>query len=310
MNRINLLTILIISIIIFIFYYNIKYTNEHINENYYQFGNYLDIGSNLEPDVLKLNLKPYEKITFDYLKKEHGNKNIVVSEYSSTLTDQISIKGKAEFKDMLMKNYINYILNDKEKKKRLYLKINNSYSSKKDMDEYNSFPEFKDLSKILLKKTKKNYIKFLKEMKNSPGWYSYNYTFWIGPKGSRTSIHWDSDDYNFLYMIKGRKKIILIKNKVVKDWNKSFEKKGGNFCNLEHEKEFGSCWPGFNLFKDKKIKKKIIILKPGEGLSIPKYYWHAVENLDDTIAAGIQINKINDNNKMVLKNLTKIYLKL
>ena len=105
-------------------------------------------------------------------------------------------------------------------------------------------------------------------------------SFWLGPKDSCTPLHYDTDNFNLLCLLEGRKEIILIHPK---------------YRDYLYEINYfirGSSWSYVNIWNIdyikfplmKNIKYIKFILNPGEILYIPPYWWHAVRNLDNSIA--------------------------
>jgi ribosomal protein L16 Arg81 hydroxylase len=99
------------------------------------------------------------------------------------------------------------------------------------------------------------------------------YFIWIGSKGSRTGLHKDTDDQNYLLQIYGTKKVIL------------FKSNNDDIFKVREEKEGGATLSSIDYWKEGiNTEHQEIILNPGDILSIPPGWWHCAENLTETIA--------------------------
>ena len=54
-----------------------------------------------------------------------------------------------------------------------------------------------------------------------------------------------------------------------------------------------SCWPGVDILHSETLPPgaQEFILRPGEALMVPYLAWHAVENLEASVAYGFRINR-------------------
>ena len=110
------------------------------------------------------------------------------------------------------------------------------------------------------------------------------YPIWIGHSHSRTGLHYDTDYRNLLCQIEGTKKIYLFPPEQTKYMYPSNKFDNGAVCsqvdfwNIDNKK-----FPEFN--KSSYIE---ILLSPGQIISIPPYWWHAVENIGANVALSIR----------------------
>jgi len=112
--------------------------------------------------------------------------------------------------------------------------------------------------------------------------FDYNYSFFVGGKNTSTPMHYDSDDFNFLWLVEGRKRVVLIPND---------ETTYGKYDCLDNFFEGHSCWTGIGILRGPLPEHAIEIeMKPGDGLLIPEKMWHAVKNLEPSLAYGIRID--------------------
>jgi lysine-specific demethylase 8 len=251
-----MLYLVFILILILLFFYNKNnYGNEEINlknvENFLEFNNYL---SYKNPFIItdQLNNHFVLKWDFQFFKKIFGKKIVKI-----TQPFNYDDKYFPQYKNILLEDYINLLLNNKT----------NNYLKYEDNNQF--FQEInleKQINQIF------NNITPLLSIKKT--------SFWMGPKNSWTPLHYDTDYFNLLCMIKGYKEIILIHPKYTKYiYQMSNYQKGSNWSyvdiwNIDYIK--------YPLLKNIKYNK--IILKPGQMLYIPPFYWHAIRNIDNTIA--------------------------
>jgi Cupin-like domain len=109
----------------------------------------------------------------------------------------------------------------------------------------------------------------------------YAWTFWVGAAGTITGMHYDDDDYGFLYVTSGRKRIVVIPN----------DERTLNYT-CETYIQDHSCWTGIDVLNGPLPPHAVEFeIGPGEGIFIPSLAWHAVMNLEPTIAFGIFLNE-------------------
>lgn len=110
-------------------------------------------------------------------------------------------------------------------------------------------------------------------------------SFWLGGKGSTTGWHTDIDDLSYLYVIEGKKKIHFASPKFNENM---YEKKIFTNAARWSEIDFKNVdYQKYPKFKDVKIET--YILNSGDGIFIPKNWWHCVENMDETVAITYKI---------------------
>jgi len=123
-------------------------------------------------------------------------------------------------------------------------------------------------------------------------------SLWWGSKNTRSPFHYDSygfkedkmikkingkDFYKKAYLhsiltvIEGKKKIYFIHPKYSQylKYTESLQN-GAAYCTEKKE----------DILNNENIEYETIILNAGESLNIPMFWWHRVENLEETIAIG------------------------
>jgi len=105
------------------------------------------------------------------------------------------------------------------------------------------------------------------------------FSLWLGCKGSTTALHVDDQRFNVLLVLRGAKRIVTID-----DADTSFQ------CyKPAHNRK--ACWAGVDVLSLPPpagiAGLREVTLRAGEALLIPENTWHSVENLEPTIAVGI-----------------------
>lgn len=222
----------------------------------------------------RLNIPDFDFLTFDYLLNNYGDKKVYLCESSSSSSvmpnedikyngtdDMYIISDGTNYKKTTIKDFINNDLSDD----KWYLKYE---------DDYNFFKMIGMEEKFI------NVCKDVFSSNKSDKHLNSSVSFWCGGKNTKTPWHTDFDDKCFLYVIHGKKKVKIVKPKYDKNMykiNKYF------FFSLWSEVDFSN--PDYEkhpLYKDVEIKE--IILNSGDGIHIPRNWWHCVENLEPTIA--------------------------
>ena len=109
----------------------------------------------------------------------------------------------------------------------------------------------------------------------------FNWSIWLGGKGTRTPMHFDTDLFNFLYVVEGKKRVIVIPNDASTE---------GMFPIKEYFS--GSGWTGIDILDENFVLPEgslDVEIGPGEGIFIPFRTWHAVENVENTVAYGFRV---------------------
>eukprot|EP00586_Coscinodiscus_wailesii_P021704 CAMPEP_0172519420 /NCGR_PEP_ID=MMETSP1066-20121228/291410_1 /TAXON_ID=671091 /ORGANISM="Coscinodiscus wailesii, Strain CCMP2513" /LENGTH=397 /DNA_ID=CAMNT_0013302007 /DNA_START=454 /DNA_END=1647 /DNA_ORIENTATION=- len=111
----------------------------------------------------------------------------------------------------------------------------------------------------------------------------FDWSLFVGSTNTTTSMHYDTDLFNFLWVVEGRKRIIMIPNN---------SKTQGRY-KLQSAYS-GSGWTGIDILSrnyelpDDAIEVEI---GAGEGIMFPYLCWHAVENLEPTVAYGLRVKE-------------------
>jgi len=107
-----------------------------------------------------------------------------------------------------------------------------------------------------------------------------SWALWVGANGSKTALHYDKDSINYLYVIRGRKKVVIFPHSEGSpQWHQC---DGGHF-------DANSCWTGNDVLSHPPDHATVVYVGPGEALEIPFLYWHSVENLEPSIAVSYRL---------------------
>ena len=255
------LFIIILSLVIINYIYNYYYYHYKEEKNFTLFKS--------------LNIPEFDFLTFDYLSNNHGDKEIYLSESSSSSSDMPdeNIKENYNTDDIYFNSGgTNY------KKSTIKDFINNDLDYDKWYFKYED--DYKFFKMIGMEKKFKNVCKNVFNSDKNDKYLNSALSFWCGGKNTKTSWHTDFDDKCFLYVIHGKKKIRLVKPK----YDKKMYKINNYFhYSLWSEVDFSNPdYEKYPLYKDVEIKE--VILNSGDGIHIPRNWWHCVENLEPTIA--------------------------
>jgi hypothetical protein len=225
---------------------------------------------NFKPIIIPLSVPELEKMNLDYLE----TLDVLVSVVDGSIVTDDELVDRYH---LPMSQYIKRLRTGS----MLYLKYEDQEVFKK------------HISSIIGSKV----LKYLMDaLRNSPlremGYYldffdqiqllDYHYSFFVGGKNTTTPMHYDSDDFNFLWLVEGRKRVILIPND---------ERTVGKYDCLDNFFEGHSCWTGIDVLNGPLPEHAIEFeMKPGDGLLIPDKMWHAVKNLEPSVAYGIRID--------------------
>lgn len=204
-----------------------------------------------EPVLYNRNIPELDFLTFDYLRDEHGEQEIYATLNSSVYPDMASEK---RYRTMTLRTFLD------DKISEYYFKSEDLYSFLKDIK-----------LKPLLDKIFPSYFPL-------PNVLYRSYSFWCGGKGTTTAWHTDIEDHSVLYVITGKKKILVAKpSSDMYPRDKYFL--GSLWSQIDFKEPDLDRYPKY---KDVEIKE--FLLKAGDALYIPRNWWHCVENLEPTIA--------------------------
>ena len=115
---------------------------------------------------------------------------------------------------------------------------------------------------------------------------AYDWAIFMGGKSTKTAMHFDTDTFSFLYVVEGKKRVVMLEN-----------------TGLVNETRFnvssfftGSAWTDLNILEPENQPEGTVVMDvgPGQGIMIPHRAWHSVENLEHTIAYALRIMNVND----------------
>lgn len=94
----------------------------------------------------------------------------------------------------------------------------------------------------------------------------FNWLIWVGGTNTTTSMHYDDDTFNFLWVMQGRKRVVMIPND---------ERTADQYeCKIAVDNGDHSCWTGVDILKEELPPHAVEIeVGPGEGILIPYLCW-------------------------------------
>ena len=237
---------IIVLYIIFYKYYHI-YPNSNIKN--IKYNDSINLIKKNIPFICKIDLKIDNYLSREILLKKYSHHKIKVLKNFR----EINYKNLPTIKELTIKLYINNYID--KNNSEYYFKTEDEYDFLKEVNVYN------DLIKLFYNFSPKYCFKSL--------------SFWYGAKNTCTPFHYDKDHVNLLYIIEGKKKIYMIHPKYEKYMH------GDNLL------QYGASWSKDNIdivLNNKNIKYNTIILTKNKILNIPRYWWHAVINIEPTMA--------------------------
>jgi Cupin-like domain len=111
---------------------------------------------------------------------------------------------------------------------------------------------------------------------------SYDWAMFAGAKGTKTPLHYDDDLFNFLYLIEGRKRIVIIPND---------SRTRGTFTTHQNN-DGGTGWGELDVFAENATWPEHtveVVLEAGQAIALPYLCWHAVYNLEDALAVSLRL---------------------
>lgn len=207
------------------------------------------------PFVVKNKLGRFKNWTIDFFRKNYGNELIYVLNSENkecTVSDSRLLK-------MQLGEYIDeYIRGKHPHKKKYYFRSEDYYKFLQDVGLDRAVEE---------------------EFKGQIPWYLFlTYSFWMGPEGSTTTFHYDTDATNFLCVLEGRKRVLFVHPKGEDDITPLGTPFGDFYTVFDPEDE-----DRISRMKREGNLSEIVVEK-GDILNIPRNIWHAVVNLEDSVA--------------------------
>jgi hypothetical protein len=228
------------------------------------------------PVVYNFKIPELDRLNFDYLESLDVDARLTPDlgpAESDEIFEQYHFMPMKKYVDMLRKNETTlYLKYEESEQKRLSPTISDTIT--KNLREALSQTPLKDVAKI----GKEFNLKECIYQNESDGCEFMDMaSVYIGGANSISPVHIDHQTFNFIYVVEGRKRVILIPNDNTTDY-------------LFHtaKETYFSVWPGVDVINgDIPPEAFEVILEAGQGIQIPYYMWHAVQNLAPTISYGL-----------------------
>ena len=204
---------------------------------------------------------------FKWLREHHGRNVVWAASSSRTLEDQTdSDKGGLSEVDMPFAKFLDSIAGGTKPRHDYVKMLDRTVQSGTDGVYAESFRVLGQLIERELRAA----------LRKAGIWHPENlsWSLWVGAKGSATAMHVDDHSFNMLYVVSGLKRLVLI------DDTHWFE------C-AEPRQSPTACWVQRDILAKPPPYAREVLLSAGQAFVLPAAHWHAVDNLEPTIAFGI-----------------------
>jgi hypothetical protein len=192
-----------------------------------------------------------QKWNFDYLKQKGAGKKVLVS----------------------------LAIEEREKTQRVLMPVENYFEQISSGE--NNFCYMKE---IPLEKFSEDLAEDLKFEECFPDdtYYKHQY-LWVGNSQAVTGLHNDDED-NVVAQVYGHKRFVLYPPKQGENLYPNDKYDIGTVCcDVDPERPNYQLYPSSKIANDKAF---VVTLEPGDLLVIPKYWWHQVRSLDNSISVN------------------------
>jgi hypothetical protein len=227
-----------------------------------------------KPLLVNLTVPELEELTMDRLREE---------KVSVRMVDGYSEQGQIGNEEFTVSMDLEDIVSSaKNGSTDFYLHLEEGMREKRDLQE-------KVGDKVidaLLKAIKKNDIiaesGLWDENWNNLDKGDYDWALFLGAKSTTTLMHYDSDMFNVIYVLEGKKRFVMLPND---------ERTDGMFETWLNE-DGGTGWGRYDLLDTSKPLPEHaveVVINAGQALVIPYVCWHAVENLETGLAYSLRV---------------------
>lgn len=227
------------------------------------------------PLVVRLDIPELQALTLDNLGKWGNTEIRLVDGYAQHQEEYES----EDFSDkQTLQDFVQDVKNGKTVR---YLHL------EEEMEEKNHLHDLGDLVlKHIHEAIKKNDV-LLETSQYKSEWDnldkdSYEWGLFVGAKGTTNHAHFDSDVFNFLYLVEGKKRLVIVPN----------DERTVHTLSLKLNEDGGTGWLNTNLLNSTHPFPEYAVeleLNAGEGIAIPYLSWHAVENLEASLAYSFRV---------------------
>mmetsp|Transcript_53725 Transcript_53725/g.64803 ORF Transcript_53725/g.64803 Transcript_53725/m.64803 type:complete len:434 (-) Transcript_53725:135-1436(-) len=231
------------------------------------------------PEVTALPIPELEALNLDYFASLD---DVTVQLHDGHI---LSDDEHCDFKTMTMKEYVTELRSGAESSvSKFYLKYEDEDPFKKHISGKIGRKVLQLLGDALADSPLRRSGKFSRDYDNL-NLTDYNWSFWLGGANTTTPMHYDTDTLNFLWVAEGRKRVIMLPNDA--------RTEGLYECQSNYKSH--SCWTGVDLlgdFDSGTLPENAVALElgAGEGILFPHLCWHAVKNLEPTVAFGYRVD--------------------
>lgn len=220
------------------------------------------------PRVIKVDIPEIQAYNIDYMATLDMNVDLVPSRKYGESTD--SELWREDRKTMSMENIVAAIKSGKA--------ADGVYFQAEHEEQFvQLFPEgFREKVINAAKRTlvEQGVDDFKQKLRDLPPTH-YDLGIFFGAKDTATPSHIDMELFNFLYVVEGRKRVYMLPYDPEK--------------NLPSEIFYESAWSPVNIIDDPPEGVVVMEVEAEEGILIPYRCYHAVENLDHTLAYAFRV---------------------
>ena len=224
----------------------------------------------------QLSLRALDHVDFEWLRSRFGHLAVYAAESSRLREDTTDMRdGGLSEKQQTMSRFLDDIESGRDDLRHNYLKLADPYThlrlSTGPVDGLEQLMPFGQAATTILRAS-------LEAAGVEPP-ANLSFSLWIGGRGSTTALHVDDQAFNVLLVLRGAKRIVT-----VDDDDTSFR------CATLPRND-RACWAGVDVLSSPLPRvvagMREVTLRAGEALMIPEGCWHSVENLEPTIAVGV-----------------------
>ncbi len=224
---------------------------------------------NFSPVVFSFSIPELESMNLNYL--ETLDAKVAVVDGSASLDDENLVRY-----ELTMSEYIRLL----RAGSKLYLKYEDHDPVKAHISSLIGSKITSHLRDALSKSPLRDMGYYLAQYDTWP-LFEENYSFFVGGTNTSTPMHYDDDEFNFLWLVEGRKRVVMLPND---------ERTAEKYDCITSFKGH-SCWSGVDILEGPLPEFAVEVeLGPGDGLFIPGRAWHAVKNLEPSVAYGLRID--------------------
>ena len=230
---------------------------------------------------LKLSPSGLEHVDFAWLRNHYGHMEIYAAESSRLKEDTTDYTdGGLSEEATTLSTFLDEMQSGRTDVRHNYLKLVDPYSHlQSDSGPVEDLQQLMPFGESIAQRLRAS-LKAQHSLEPPP---NASFSLWLGCRGSTTAMHVDDQAFNVILVLRGAKRVVMI------------DPSASTFRCRRPKGNPHACWSGVDVLGQPPPNIPGLsehILRDGEALIIPEMHWHSVENLEPTIAVGL--NEIND----------------